>query len=124
LFGCCGRTLEQANKLDGMLSSKGTSIDAVLDFDVPDQLLVSASRVSSDAELSGCSCRPVISTSPGRWSWEASGLPAAPGAALALVFPIAKADCPDGPAHTRLAGLHNSATCQQSQLLPLTPGWH
>eukprot|EP00775_Hariotina_reticulata_P010742 gene10741-10898_t len=34
------RTLEQANKLDSMLSARGTAIDAVLDFEVPDQLLV------------------------------------------------------------------------------------
>jgi adenylate kinase family enzyme len=32
--------LEQARKLDKMLSAKGTQIDAVLDFDVPDSLLV------------------------------------------------------------------------------------
>lgn len=36
------RTLEQARKLDKMLSAKGTQIDAVLDFDVPDSLLVSS----------------------------------------------------------------------------------
>ncbi|WIA37147.1 hypothetical protein OEZ86_014108 [Tetradesmus obliquus] len=34
------RTLEQARKLDNMLNSKGAGIDAVLDFDVPDSLLV------------------------------------------------------------------------------------
>lgn len=40
--GCCSayRTLEQARKLDKMLSARGTGIDAVLDFDVPDDLLV------------------------------------------------------------------------------------
>eukprot|EP00878_Enallax_costatus_P012858 GHUV01013426.1.p1 GENE.GHUV01013426.1~~GHUV01013426.1.p1 ORF type:complete len:168 (+),score=31.71 GHUV01013426.1:683-1186(+) len=34
------RTLEQARKLDGMLQAKGVGIDAVLDFEVPDSLLV------------------------------------------------------------------------------------
>jgi adenylate kinase family enzyme len=34
-------TLEQARKLDNMLNAKGAGIDAVLDFDVPDSLLVS-----------------------------------------------------------------------------------
>lgn len=37
---CVHSTLEQARKLDKMLSAKGTQIDAVLDFDVPDSLLV------------------------------------------------------------------------------------
>jgi adenylate kinase family enzyme len=37
----CNSTLEQARKLDNMLNSKGAGIDAVLDFDVPDSLLVS-----------------------------------------------------------------------------------
>jgi adenylate kinase len=40
LFLFLHRTLEQARKLDKMLSAKGTQIDAVLDFDVPDSLLV------------------------------------------------------------------------------------
>lgn len=34
------RTVTQAEKLDSMLSSKGNSIDAVLNFSVPDELLV------------------------------------------------------------------------------------
>ena len=34
------RTVEQAKKLDGMLEKKGTEIDKVLDFQVPDSLLV------------------------------------------------------------------------------------
>ena len=34
------RTVEQAKKLDEMLERKGTEIDKVLDFDVPDSLLV------------------------------------------------------------------------------------
>jgi adenylate kinase family enzyme len=33
-------TLEQAKKLDEMLAAKGTAIDAVLDFAMPDSLLV------------------------------------------------------------------------------------
>lgn len=43
LFCHCS-TLEQARKLDKMLNAKGTQIDAVLDFDVPDSLLVRSSR--------------------------------------------------------------------------------
>jgi hypothetical protein len=39
-LSCTRSTLEQARKLDKMLSAKGTQIDAVLDFDVPDSLLV------------------------------------------------------------------------------------
>lgn len=35
------RTLEQARKLDKMLSAKGIGVDAVLDFEVPESLLVS-----------------------------------------------------------------------------------
>ena len=34
------RTLEQASKLDGMLAARGAAIDAVLQFKVPDALLV------------------------------------------------------------------------------------
>ena len=34
------RTVEQAKKLDEMLQKKGTEIDKVLDFQVPDSLLV------------------------------------------------------------------------------------
>lgn len=37
------RTVEQAKKLDEMLQKKGTEIDKVLDFDVPDSLLVRCS---------------------------------------------------------------------------------
>lgn len=35
------RTVEQAKKLDDMLHKKGTEVDKVLDFQVPDSLLVS-----------------------------------------------------------------------------------
>ena len=35
------RTLTQAKKLDQMLQAKGTQIDAVIDFNVPDSVLVS-----------------------------------------------------------------------------------
>ena len=35
------RTVEQAKKLDDMLEKKGTEIDKVLDFQVPDSLLAS-----------------------------------------------------------------------------------
>jgi adenylate kinase family enzyme len=34
------RTLGQAKKLDAMLAARGTAIDAVLDFEVPDAVLV------------------------------------------------------------------------------------
>jgi adenylate kinase len=37
------RTVVQAQKLDEMLEKKGTEIDRVLDFQVPDSLLVSPS---------------------------------------------------------------------------------
>ena len=36
------RTLPQAEKLDTMLKDKGTEIDHVLDFKVPDSILVRA----------------------------------------------------------------------------------
>jgi adenylate kinase len=35
------RTLTQAKKLDQMLKARGTQIDAVIDFNVPDSVLVS-----------------------------------------------------------------------------------
>ena len=40
------RTVEQAKKLDGMLEKKGTEIDKVLDFQVPDSLLVGISLLA------------------------------------------------------------------------------
>ncbi len=41
------RTVVQAQKLDGMLAKQGVAIDKVLDFQVPDSLLVREMHVSS-----------------------------------------------------------------------------
>lgn len=49
---CVYSTLEQARKLDKMLSARGSGIDAVLDFEVPDSLLVSGwQRQKTRAEM-------------------------------------------------------------------------
>lgn len=49
------RTVVQAQKLDEMLAARGQTIDKVLDFQVPDSVLVGASLV---VVLGGCGGRP------------------------------------------------------------------
>ena len=46
------RTVEQAKKLDEMLQKKGTGIDKVLDFQVPDSLLVGLCPFQTASEVS------------------------------------------------------------------------
>ena len=54
------RTLPQAEKLDCMLKDKGTEIDHVLDFNVPDSVLVRA-----DTMLGTCLQRMLTSATVG-----------------------------------------------------------
>jgi adenylate kinase len=44
------RTVAQASKLDAMLAAKGQAVDKVLNFRVPDQLLVSATTAAGWGE--------------------------------------------------------------------------
>lgn len=54
------RTVVQAHKLDEMLAKRAQSIDKVLDFEVPDSVLVSHVRGSTHACMGGDACFIVV----------------------------------------------------------------
>ena len=60
------RTVKQAEMLDQMLQKKGQEVDRVLDFQVPDSLLVSQAAGLAPAGMPGAEQAVLLSLSAGR----------------------------------------------------------